>query len=44
MYTFKSEIRISFLMRMTLTAALGLCWANRAECCQRKSGSQDYGV
>ena len=31
-------------MRMTLTAALGLCWANRAECCQRKSGSQDYGV
>ena len=31
-------------MRMTLTAALGLCWANRAECCQHKSGSQDYGV
>ena len=30
-------------MRMTLTAALGLCWANRAACCQRKSGSQDYG-
>ena len=23
---------------MTLTAALGLCWANRAERCQRKSG------
>ena len=31
-------------MRMTLTATLGLMWANRAECCQRKSGSQDYGV
>ena len=28
---------MSFFMRMTLTAALGLCKANRAECCQRKS-------
>ena len=44
MYTFKSKVHISFLMRKTLTAALGLCWADRAECCQRKSGSQDYSV
>ena len=46
MYAFKSlKIHISFLMqRITLTAALGLCRANRAECCQRKIGSQDYDV